>query len=516
MTVSAFWALVLAVLAGVAAQLSPIDATAPTLENGFSPPIAPAPSLQNSFSPPIAPAPSLQNSFSPPIEPSRVIGISRLPLVQRPRLGQSTNNIPVTSERQFSYSIRLTFGTQAFDLCFDTGSSDVWVVSSSCSDPDCEAVPQYDASLLQFANLNGKFNLNYLMGFAEGGIASTNIQMGPFMVESQVFALVDKTSQLDLASTGTSGIAGFAFPATAAISPTIGATFFQNLISALEADNQFMAFHLSRSDSGSSDPNASLTLGILDPAFASDPSALAYSAVIRTGPEYDYWKLPMLGMIVNGSPFQISSSRIPGATMPIAVLDSGTTLILGSAADVRALYALFGSAVRYLNGNYLVRCTFAAVISLVLGDKRVPYPIHPSDIAWQESESDGWCTGGIQPNDNVCNGDWLLGDVFLRNVYVVQNASGPTIGLRSVTDPVSALAQFRAERGPDVEGSDDDGVLAGMDGNNNNWNMATGFVKRWEREPAGVDTYVFGLIAGGAGFVVGSLGVLGWRIWRGV
>jgi len=53
----------------------------------------------------------------------------------------------------------------------------------------------------------------------------------------------------------------------------------------------------------------------------------------------------------------------------------------------------------------------------------------------------------------VSSGDWLFGDVFLRNVYVVHqgvtSSKPPLIGLLSLTDPQTALTDFQNARGLD-------------------------------------------------------------------
>lgn len=51
------------------------------------------------------------------------------------------------------------------------------------------------------------------------------------------------------------------------------------------------------------------------------------------------------------------------------------------------------------------------------------------------------------------SGDWILGDSFLRNVYVIHQAANSTrpalIGLLNLTDPQTALSDFQKIRGQD-------------------------------------------------------------------
>ncbi|KAK7023948.1 peptidase A1 domain-containing protein [Favolaschia claudopus] len=458
----------------------------------------------------------------------------RLPLIRVPgsiprlgrlgRLGQAvSNDIPLSNIQQYTYVVQAVIGKQAFDFICDTGSSDLWVVSNACEEQDCKAVPQYSPDLSTTLRRTGSpFVLDYLTGSVKGEIVYDSVTFGNlYQVNSQVLATVFETADLGLASTATSGILGLCFPATAAISATKGPTLLQNLMSVFSPSQHFFALHLAR-DSGTADPTASFTFGTLDPALAPDPTLINNSPVLRSGMEYDYWKLPILRLTVDGQPFTISESRIPGADTPICVIDSGTTLLLGPTADVDAFYSLLGSAARKdpING-YQIRCTRAVILGLVLGNPAREYVLHPADVAWSEGAQDGWCTGGLQANDNVNAGDWLAGDVFLRNVYAVHNYSQPqpSIGLLSMTNIATAMEEFRADRGQDTsndEGNEDADVVPIVTDGRDGWDALTGFVKRWEQHPSETATKVFGAFAGGVGFVVGGVGAASWRFWRGI
>ncbi|KAJ6618353.1 aspartic peptidase domain-containing protein [Mycena sp. CBHHK59/15] len=438
----------------------------------------------------------------------------RLPLSRVPRLGQSLLNIAVDNSQEYTYIVTVFIGDQPFDVVLDTGSSDLWVASTVCEEPDCLAVPRYSPAASSTLVQTGiPFTLDYLEGAVTGEIAYDTVSLGAYQVQSQIFALAATTAALGLASTATSGILGLCFPSTAAIPATAGVTLLENLLSSIsEPENRFFAFHLGR-DSGRDDPSSSFTIGVLDPVLAPDSDQITVSNVSRTGPAYDYWKLPLLRLTLAGSPFALSRSRVPGAQTPIAVLDSGTTVVLGPTADVDALYLLLGPAARKSPSGWQVLCTRAVLLGFVLGDPASAreYVLDPTDVAWAEGASpDGWCTGGVQPNDGVNAGDWLLGDVFLRNVYTVHYTEPPRIGLTNATDPAHALVAFRAERGLDPSADGD--VVPETDG----WDTDSGYVKRGAHGESGNASRFLGAVAGVVGFVVGGMGTLGWRIWRGV
>ncbi|KZP23609.1 acid protease [Athelia psychrophila] len=378
--------------------------------------------------------------------------------------GVLTSDVSVVNSKEYAYLVVMSIGGQNFSLILDTGSSDLWVVSSDCQDSDCKGVPTYSSSSSSaFQALNKPFSLSYLEGSASGTVATDNVALGPYTISSQIFAPANHTRGLDLSNTATSGILGLSFPFAASIPATQGHTLLDNIFASLNDYDRFFAYKLGRAAS-------SFTIGQLDPYIANSTDGFAYTPV--TGLDqtvYDYWKLPLRGITIDSKTLPLSRSLVPGSKTPIAVLDTGTTLILGPTVDVDNFWASVGGngTVRKNanTSNWEVQCTRAVSVGFVLGDdaSAKEYAVHPEDISWGESTSPGgWCMGGIQANDDVNSADWLLGDVFLRvsnprfvlnNVYVTHHGttitSPPLIGLLNTTDPALAMAEFTSERGSD-------------------------------------------------------------------
>lgn len=265
---------------------------------------------------------------------------------------------------------------------------------------------------------------------------------------------------------------GLAFPLEAAIPDTSGRTLVENLFAAFNDDDRYFAFKLGRTEMDSS-----FSIGQLDTTYANSTSGFTFNPVYSAYKSvYDYWKLPLQEITVNSTTFNLSPSKVPSAPSPIAVLDTGTTLILGPTPDVDRLWASIGGA-RKTDAGWQVRCNRGAVVGFVLGqgDNAREFVLDPSDISWRQgSADDDWCLGGIQGNDKVASGDWLLGDTFLRvsnaicrlysplftapfvlqNVYAIHHLAvdgqPPKIGLLGTTDANSSLALFQRERGADT------------------------------------------------------------------
>lgn len=218
--------------------------------------------------------------------------------------------------------------------------------------------------------------------------------------------MANTTSNMGLSATGVSGVLGLAFPSDAAISSTLGRTLLENVFAHLDPADRFFSYKLSAEGNDST-----FSIGEIDPAYAEQASDIFYSPVYSSdGADYDYWKLPLQAITVNGAaiPFALSPSKVSGATSPIAVLDTGTTLILGPTHDVDNFWTVVGGAQKGDDGRWVVRCNHVISVGLVLGNDTVhrEIPLDPSDVSWWPpgSSSDGWCLGGIQSNDGVSLG----------------------------------------------------------------------------------------------------------------
>lgn len=151
--------------------------------------------------------------------------------------------------------------------------------------------------------------------------------------------------------------------------------------------------------------------------IVTDPAALQYIPVFPkslSADIYDFWKIPIDGIIVNGRSAKLAPSKVPGSKTPIAVFDTGTSLILGPTSDVEFIYGSLatGNAAKNGQGQWMVDCTMAMEVIVVIGGRA--FPIHPLDFSWDEISVDGSCLGGFQANDGVSSGDYLFGDTAMR------------------------------------------------------------------------------------------------------
>ncbi|THH20359.1 hypothetical protein EW146_g983 [Bondarzewia mesenterica] len=390
------------------------------------------------------------------------LATSAIPLKHVAQLVCGSYQVPLQLSIRSGYiDIHCTsIGGQELQVILDTGSSDLWVVSEDCRGPDCTGVSKYSKTA-SLRISSSEFKLDYLVGTVSGTIGFETVTFGSYQVTSQVFAMANETHNLDLSSAENSGILGLSFPLVASITATTGKTLLENLFSYFDDSHRYFAFKLGREMDDSS-----FTLGKIDTALANSMDDFTYTPVYSgKDSRFDYWKLPLQAITLNSpaSFTSLSPSRVSGSPTPIAVFDTGTTFILGPTIDVDALWIAAGASRKTDAGQWQVQCNRAVSVGFVLGDgaSQKEYIVDPIDINRRGRDVDDWCVCAELPCERcdfeINSGDWILGDAFLRNVYVVHQGAtshrSPLIGLLNMTDPTSSLKKFQQERGDDPTSS---------------------------------------------------------------
>ncbi|KAH9054928.1 acid protease [Lactarius vividus] len=136
-----------------------------------------------------------------------------------------------------------------------------------------------------------------------------------------------------------------------------------------------------------------------------------------------YWETNMDALYVNGR-------KIAGVRD--SIIDTGTTVILGDSKTVKAIYdRIPGSSPAPANigtGLYTIPCSFNATISVRFGGAKFVIERDTFNLG-TVSEGSADCVGGIVALDD---GDqtpfWIIGDVFLQNVYTAFDVGNKRIG----------------------------------------------------------------------------------------
>ncbi|KAI0743586.1 acid protease [Daedaleopsis nitida] len=302
-------------------------------------------------------------------------------------------------------SITIGSNKQTFLIDFDTGSSDLWVPSSSCTSSTCMSKRKYNpASSSTSARKSGTFTIKYGDGSeVSGPVYTDTVTVAGITAKQQYFSAVTTLSSA-FADEVEDGLLGLAFPA---ISNLRQPPFFNTAKAQGAVKSGVFAFKLANSGSELylGGANANLYKGAVEP-----------HAVVGTG----FWQIANM-QVVSGSKVVASAQQ--------SIVDSGTTIIYGPPSAVAALYKTIPGAKMYdaQNGFYQVPCgSVPSNVGFNWGGKTWTVSAANFNLG---RVSGNLCVGAIAGVD-LGLGDkvWLLGDSFMKNVYTVFSFDKNTVG----------------------------------------------------------------------------------------
>jgi cathepsin D len=119
-----------------------------------------------------------------------------------------------------------------------------------------------------------------------------------------------------------------------------------------------------------------------------------------------YWQVDMDAV-------SVGTTKALGTTS--AIIDSGTTLIVAPTADAAKFYQSVPGSASVGDGYYTYPCNSPPSVSLAFGGRK--FAISPDTFSLgQVSAGSSQCVGGVVGED-VGADFWIVGDVFMRNVY---------------------------------------------------------------------------------------------------
>lgn len=348
-------------------------------------------------------------------------------------------NMLVNQNLDSSYFGSIAVGTPpvAYDVILDTGSADLFLVSSSCTSQTCSGVQTFSGSSSStFNSSTTPFTITYGSGSASGVLGRDVIQMAGFQVSQQTFALIDQLTD-GLVTSPVSGILGLGWQALA----SSGATpFWQSLYEGNAWDEPLMGFYLTRfqnaSRGSSEEPGGVFTMGTTNTSLYT--GQIDYQNVQSLQNVLSYWTLPLTSLTVNSG-----SVTLPSGSSSLAAIDTGTTLIGGPAEQVAALYALIpgsSAGTGNLEGYYVYPCSTTVNVALSFGGQT--WPISSDDMKLQQL-SNSQCLGAVftfsSGTSNSVGPAWIIGDTFLKNVYSVFRANPASIGFAQLAADAQSL-----------------------------------------------------------------------------
>ncbi|PCH37777.1 acid protease [Wolfiporia cocos MD-104 SS10] len=309
-------------------------------------------------------------------------------------------------EEEWTGTVDIGTPSQSFVIDFDTGSSDLWVASSSCS--SCEASATYDPSASSTSEeQSGTFEIEYGDGStASGPIYTDDVSVAGISVTGQYLSAVDSESG-DLVGDVADGLMGMGWPA---LSQLDADPFFWTAIDQGAVSQGVFGFYLA--DSGSE-----LYLGGTDSYYYTGDIEY-YDLVSSAG----YWQIGGASAIVNGETVVSDIETI---------IDSGTTLMYGPPSAVEDFYSNIDGAQSIGDGAYGIPCDSFPTIAFTWGGNTFTIS---SDAFNLGSVGDGLCQAALG-GDDLGFGDnvWLLGDTLLQSVYTAFSVDDSAVGFANLS-----------------------------------------------------------------------------------
>ncbi|KII94327.1 hypothetical protein PLICRDRAFT_101811 [Plicaturopsis crispa FD-325 SS-3] len=326
---------------------------------------------------------------------------------------RKTGTDALTDDSEQLWYGEISVGTPpvTYKVDFDTGSSDLFLPGPDCSE-NCDGHKAYNPKASSSSSDVGKdFSLQYGDGSTVSGEQYNDAVT--------ISGLTGSKATVGAAKQYSTGFSSKQFPADGlmgmgfkSISEYNADPVFQVLMKDGQTDKGEFGFKLSKSGAG-------LTVGGTDSsAYSGD---FTYAKVTQEG----YWQVDLDGISVGGKSAVDSTS---------AIIDSGTTLIVGDSDGVKQFYAGIDGAKEASSlgeGMYTVPCSSIPQISLTFNGKSFDVSSSTFNLGPASSGSSD-CVGGIAAS-SASEGFWIVGDVFMQNVYTVFDVDNSQVGFAALS-----------------------------------------------------------------------------------
>ncbi|TYZ68885.1 hypothetical protein PybrP1_012589 [[Pythium] brassicae (nom. inval.)] len=412
----------------------------------------------------------------------------------------AAGHVPLVNYMEFQFYGPVAIGSppQEIVVCFDTGSSDLWVPGGTCT--DCAGAERFDSAQSSSfrSEKDGRFAVQYGSGKVSGRFGHDTVRLAQFAVPDATVGVVSVEEE-SMAKMQADGLLGLAFDGLATFSDP---PLFFALLAQYPALEPVFAFYLSP------EPNANgseLHLGGFDEAFMQAHDAeWQLTKVLPQFGLWTFWRVQLHSVTVGSSS---SAGQNPNPSLCphgcVAFVDSGTSLIgipselyldflydVATAAQDAGCYCGF---VEYGFQCFLCAPTDFPPLRIGVGGAHF-YVLEGADYTLCVGLT---CIVLVQPSGQDM---WVLGDVFMKKFYSLYDVKRKQVGF--------ACPRQSPLCGVDTPSSDSVGPLLrsrndGLDGPRSPF-FANSFDLYDMDAHSVLVLFVSGLSLVGAAFVVGS------------
>ncbi|KAI9042543.1 pepsin-like aspartic protease [Aspergillus affinis] len=295
---------------------------------------------------------------------------------------------------------------QSLWVMLDTGGANTWLYASDCTSKACQVHNTFgEAASASLKMTSDKWKVGYGTGTVSGLLGSDSLTIANISVD-MTFGLASQASD-ELQSYPMDGIIGLG----RASKGVFGHDSFMDVVAKQKLlPSNIVSFSLSRGSAKVQD--GSVTFGGVDDSKYK--GEISYTNTVGTK---DHWKIPLDDATVDGSACGFSGKS--------AFIDTGTSYLLIPPADAKVLNNKIPGATAQGERNYIIPCNSSAELQLSFSGTK--YTISPKDYVGSKSGSG--CVSTIVGHALFGDDVWLVGDVFLKNVYTVFDYDQNRIGL---------------------------------------------------------------------------------------
>ncbi|XP_030078235.1 pepsin A-4 [Microcaecilia unicolor] len=330
-----------------------------------------------------------------------------------PTLAQVSSQ-PLENYMDIEYFGTIGIGTppQSFTVIFDTGSSNLWVPSVYCSSQACSNHNKFNPQQSStFRSTSTSVSIAYGTGSMTGVLGYDTVQVGGIADTNQIFGLSETEPGSFLYYSPFDGILGLAYPniASSGATPVFDNMWNQGLV----PQDLFSVYLSSDAQSGSV-----VIFGGIDSSYYT--GSLNWVPLSAEG----YWQITVDSVTMNGEVIACSSSCQ-------AIVDTGTSMLAGPPTPIANIQSYIGAS-QNSAGQYVINCaSISSMPEIIFTINGVQYPLPASAYV---NQNQGTCTSGFQSMSlPTSSGDlWILGDVFIRQYYVVFDRGNNQVGMAPV------------------------------------------------------------------------------------
>ncbi|UJR38065.1 hypothetical protein I4U23_030746 [Adineta vaga] len=317
----------------------------------------------------------------------------------------------------------ISIGTpgKTFIIDFDTGSTDLWIPSVQCYST-CENKAKYDPQKSNTSQSNGAtFRVVYGDGsYVHGNFINDTVNIAGLSVVNQAFAQAKNTS--GFSSSTFDGVLGLAYPS---LGTSGQMSIFYNMWRQGLIVHPSFSFYFNPNPSIY--PGGELILGGIDSSKYS--GSITYANVIIPA----YWEFQIENVQTDG---QIICSDCR------AILDTGTTLIVGPTNQIALLNRIINGSYDSLTGLYTVDCQSRSLrsfpdVNFLIGKTTFTLSALQYLLILNLNDDKYICYTvfqGVNLHDSTGSLIWILGDYFLSRFYSIYDLHNNRIGLaKSIT-----------------------------------------------------------------------------------